>query len=35
MCPAFERVERIVQRMVDKSEKVLFRGHEEFIWFKS
>lgn len=23
MCPEFERVERIVQKMVDKSEKVL------------
>lgn len=25
MCPEFERVERIVQKMVDKSEKVLSR----------
>ena len=26
MCPEFERVERIVQKMVDKSEKVLTTG---------
>jgi hypothetical protein len=24
MCPEFERVERIVQKMVDKAEKVLY-----------
>lgn len=29
MCPAFERVERIVQNMVDKAEKVGFRAKEE------
>lgn len=27
MCPEFERVERIVQKMVDKSEKVLLICH--------
>jgi nuclear mRNA export protein SAC3 len=27
MCPEFERVERIVQKMVDKSEKVPFFSH--------
>lgn len=27
MCPEFERVERIVQKMVDRSEKVCYACH--------
>ena len=31
MCPEFERVERIVQKMVDRAEKVPFRVLRQYI----
>lgn len=33
MCPEFERVERIVQKMVDKSEKVNCLAPSQFVYF--
>ena len=35
MCPEFERVERIVQKMVDKSEKVKCLALSQFVYFSA
>lgn len=35
MCPEFERVERIVQKMVDKSEKVKYLVPSMFACFSA